>query len=450
MSNQNRKKIKNSAIWIVGGILLLGAASLFLLREGEAVAAEAVVNENVTAVSPRTASTHVNATGQVQSKQRVTLSFSVPGRVVSVPVRVGDVVQVGDVLTEQETAVLEIDLANAQQQLAIQEATLIDLQNGATAAELASAEAAVASAGAYLAQLQDGPRPAEIAVQDAEMSIYTASTWSASAVLNQVNNSNSADQIAAARAALAQAQAVLEQARQLNKAWADEETHRAMTQAEKVAAVAQDQLNTLLNGPNEHDQGVAQADLAAAAAQQGGMAFQTNTFLQGNTPEQIAVAVAQLAQAEANMDALERGASDEQLTMAETAVSQAQLDVAAAQDALDKATLRAPFAGVITAVHAAEGTVASGSVIEMINPDNLEIVLKVSEIDIGQLLVGQTVIVHTEVWPTERLESSIVSIAPGAVPDEERVTYEIRLAFPESEHPVRIGMTVSADLITEK
>lgn len=447
MTENKQRKRRKPILWIIGGILLLTIIGYFIFQQRENTVKAAP--EALTAVSPPTTHANLTATGHIQAAERATLSFGTPGRVVNVHVRVGDAVVAGDVLMVLDTTELEINLAMAQQNLAIQEANLADLRKGATVAELAAAETAVSSATAYLTQLQEGPRPAEIALQNAELSVYTASTYSAAASLQLVNNSSTDDQIAATRVELAQAEAALSQARKINDSWKDENTHRMLKDAEERVAIAQSRLNTLLSGPNTHDQGAAQAELAATAAQEEAAQVQTNIELRGGTPEQISAAEAQLAQAQANLDTLQRGTSDEQLLMAETAVSQATLDVETAEDALDKATLRAPFAGVITAVYATEGSIATGPVIEMINPGELEVVLKVSEIDIGQISEGQTVIVHTETWPTEKLESSITRIAPSAIAGESRVNYEIRLALPESEHPIRVGMTAVAEFIAK-
>ncbi|KAA3662656.1 MAG: HlyD family efflux transporter periplasmic adaptor subunit [Chloroflexi bacterium] len=447
MTENMQRKRRKPILWIVGGVLLLTIVGFLVFQQREIIV-EAAPKAS-TAVSHSSTPTNLTATGHIQAAERATLSFNTPGRVVIAPVRVGDAVAAGDVLMALDTTELEINLAMAQQNLAIQEANLTELKNGATAAELTAAETAVSSATTYLTQLQAGPRPAEIAVQHADLSVYTASTYSAAASLQLVHNSSAADQIAATRVELAQAESALSQARKINDSWKDENTHRMLKEAEERVAIAQSRLNTLLNGPNTHDQGAAQAELAAAAAQEEAAQVQTNIFLQGGTPEQISAAEAQLAQAQAALDTLQRGASDAQVMMAETAVSQATLDIEAAQDALNQATLKAPFDGVITAVYVTEGSIASGPVIEMLNPDKLEIVLKVSEIDIAQLQEGQTAIVHTETWPTERLESSITRIAPSAIVGESRVNYEIRLALPKSNHPIRVGMTAVAEFIAK-
>ena len=447
MAKNKTSRRKRFLIIAVGGLLMI-FVGLFLFRSDEA-ASEPLTDAPDTAVS-RTTTANLKATGRVNSTQRATLSFNSPGRIASVSVKVGDFVAEGETLATLETTELEINLQMTEQNLAIQEARLMELEKGATVAEMVAAETAVTSAQAYLTQLQDGPRPVEINLQNAELGIATAHTWSAAAAVQQVNSSNTADLIAAAEAELALAQGELHQAQEINKDWKDEQTHRLLTQAEDRVAIAQARLDNLRDGPNVHDQGAAQAEVAAASAQEEAAKLQNEVFLRGGTPEQISVATSQLAQAEATLDSLRRGASDEQLLMAETAVTQAQLDVEAAQIALDNATLRAPFSGVIAVVHAAEGTMAVGPVIEMLNPDKLEVLLKVSEVDIGQFDIGQPVIIHTETWPTERLESRIRTISPSSILDDNRVNYEVRFALPQSEHPVRVGITVVAEIITEE
>jgi HlyD family secretion protein len=105
---------------------------------------------------------------------------------------------------------------------------------------------------------------------------------------------------------------------------------------------------------------------------------------------------------------------------------------------------------VITAVNVAEGEIASGIVIELVDLNSLEVILNVDEIDIGALEVGQPAIITLESWPDTEIESEIASIAPNAVtgPDSAVVIYEVRLTLAESDLPIRVGMTANASLIT--
>ncbi|MDJ0754381.1 MAG: HlyD family efflux transporter periplasmic adaptor subunit [Ardenticatenaceae bacterium] len=444
MKLKNIKLKKQTILMMISAVLLLTSLTAFMLRPQET--SSAAITEEALPVESRTSRSTVTATGHVQAAQRATLAFPVSGRVVDVPVQVGDLVQAGNVLGAVDLTEQKIRLAQAEQTLVIEEARLAELKRGATDHELEAAAAAVVSAEAHLAQLQTGPRPAEITLRNAELSVSTAGTAAAAASLQQVNNSTTADQIAAARAELATAQGALEQARQINNDWKDEETHRALTQAEERVAIAQQRLDKLLSGPDQYDQGEAQAQLASAAAQEEAARLEADVYLRGGSPEQIQDAQAQLAQAQSALDRLERGASAEQLRMAEATVSQAQLSVDAAREAVDKAILRAPFSGVVTAVHVAEGDQANGPVIEMMNPDSLEVVLRVSEIDIGRLEMGQSAIIHTETWPAERLETHISNLAPGVINGDSRVNYEIRLPLPQSENPIRVGMTVVGEV----
>ena len=70
---------------------------------------------------------------------------------------------------------------------------------------------------------------------------------------------------------------------------------------------------------------------------------------------QVASARAKLAQAKASLINLAEGASDEAIAAAQAQVEQARLHLADAQERLDRATLRAPWSGVVSAVHVEVG-----------------------------------------------------------------------------------------------
>jgi HlyD family secretion protein len=173
-------------------------------------------------------------------------------------------------------------------------------------------------------------------------------------------------------------------------------------------------------------------------------------LLLGSSEAQIASAEASLAQAEANHAALVNGADEQQIAIAQAQVAQAQISLEEARDSLADATLVAPFDGVITAVNVAEGELASGLVIEMIDTGSLEVVLNVDEIDIGNLAINQEAIITLETWPDVEIESHVTSIAPNAAgsSDSAVVTYEVHLSLGQSDLPIRIGMTANASLIT--
>lgn len=440
---KNRKR----RVWIIVGVLALTAVCLtaYFFRPTPPQAAQPETGEIVAAfIGDLSAS--AAASGQVTPAREASLSFSTPGRVTEVKARVGEFVQAGDVLVQLDTAVLELDLANAQQTVAIQEASLAQLIATPSAANVAAAEAAVANAQASLDDLLAGPSDLERAVYEATVRQAEAAVWSASADLGSSQNSITQSQINAAQAALLQAQIKQEQAREANEDNTNQETDQALRQANEAVASAQAQLDSLLAGA---DTAAAQNSAAAAAARLDGSQADFNRQLAGATAAQIASAQAQVAQAESSLAALVAAPSAAELASAEANVAQARLAQTAAEEALAKAALVAPFDGVVTAVNISEGETASGVVVELVDPSSLELILQVDEVDIGALEVGQAAVITLESWPDEEITSSITAIAPNADTSGGTVTYQVHLNL-ASELPVRVGMTANARLITSQ
>ncbi len=395
-------------------------------------------------------SASTTASGQVQSGQEAALSAKTPARVDGIFVRVGDAVQAGDVLMQLDGSDLALNVDIARQNLFIKEANLADLLAPAEESDILAAETAVSSARSALEDLQDGPSETDIAVAKANLRASQASLWSASADLAGVNDSVTESQIAAAEAALIAAQLQQKNAREANEKETNQTTHDALQAANQAVAAAQAQLDALQAGPNSGQLGAAQGSLAAANARADGSQADLNQLIAGATAVQLANAESQLAQAEATLANLLDGPTDEQITIAEAEVEQARLNLADAESALAEASITAPFAGVVTAVHVNEGEIASSSLLELINNESLEVVLEIDEVDVGNLAPGQAATITLETWPDIKIPSEVLLIAPSAKndPTSQLVTYEAHLILGATDLPVRIGMTANANLIT--
>jgi HlyD family secretion protein len=146
---------------------------------------------------------------------------------------------------------------------------------------------------------------------------------------------------------------------------------------------------------------------------------------------------------------LQEGPTAEAVRTARARVTQAEVALADAAAALAEAAVRAPFAGVVTAVYVSPGEWAGGVVADVMAQDSLEVVLTVDEADVGALAPGQEAIVTLETWPDETIDSEVVSIAPAArAEDSALVSYELHLSLAATGLPVRAGMTASAQLLT--
>lgn len=463
---QPKRKLNRRWLWI-GGVALLLIVLFFVGRQFIGNAQDTANTENGQIVEAFVGdlSASASASGRVVAQRDARLSLSASGVVADIFVSEGDLVQAGDELLKLETADLERAVANAQAGLDIQEANLATLLAPASAADVAAAEAAVASVQANLNDVLDGPSQNEITAAEADVRAAEADITAAAARLNDLQSSASPEEIQAAQIALDLAQQAATQAAEQHSTilvtepgpfWGEgrladlEYSARvAAMQANADLAAAQETLNDLQSGDPNSIAG-AQASVAVAIAQRDAAQARLDLLLLPPSEAQIAAAESNLAQAQANLDNLLNGPADWQITQAEAQVEQARINLQRAEENLAKATLTAPFTGVVTAVHVNEGEQAGGILVEMVDNDSLEVVLDVDEIDIGSIGVGQSASLTLEAWPDEEIESAVTTIAPRASEsgDTALVTYEVYLSLGQTERPARVGMTANANLIT--
>ncbi len=467
---QNRSFWRNKWTWLAAGVVV--AVLLFLgyqqLRHGAAGQQVSAQAGDIVEVFVGDLEATASATGRVVPRREADLALGIAGRVEQVLVEVGDEVQAGDPLVMLEMGALARNVATAEQALIIQEANLAELLSGATAGEIAAAEAQVASAQAQLDSLLNGPTEEEIASAQANVDAARANVAAASAQVGQASTGASQAEISAAQQQVTVAQEAVRQAKEAHDRTlecfegpdgnqvcpllgAPEQQARAnLASAEANLATAQAQLDALLAGPSQDVVSGAQANVSAAAAQQEAAQAQLDLLLRGPNEAQIAAAEATLAQAQASLDALLAGATAERIAVAEAQVEQARIALAEAQENLENATLSAPFDGVVTAVYVAEGELASGVAVQLVDTSSFSVVLDVDEVDIGGMEIGQPAVITLESWPDVEIESEVSSIAPQASsdPGSQLVTYEVHLDLGQTDLPVRAGMTANANLVT--
>jgi len=111
----------------------------------------------------------VTARGTLVPVRWERLSLSATGKLLTLTVKVGDVVSPAQVLASLDTEELELGVALAQAELEAQEASLAKLQQGASSSEVAAAQAAYDAAVAAYEKQQAGPSPEEIIIAKADL-----------------------------------------------------------------------------------------------------------------------------------------------------------------------------------------------------------------------------------------------------------------------------------------
>ena len=450
-------------IWIVGMILLIAAAAYIGLNRLSNRQVEAPQTGEIVTVFLGDLSANATASGQVLVRREADLALGVSGQVAAVHVQVGDEVSEGDLLLALETTEWERAVESARHALIIQESNLATLLAPALAADVVAAQASVASAQANLDDLLDGPNQDEIAAAEADVRAAQGDVAAASSRLNALVAGANQEEIRAAEIELELAQQSATQAAEQHSTILVTEPSRflsagrleemefaarmAAVQSNADLAAAQETLDGLLYGDSDAI-AAAQASVALSAAQRDASQAQLALLLSGSSEAQIAAAESSLAQAKANLDKLLRGPSESQIAAAEIAVEQANISLQRAENNLTKATLTAPFDGVVTAVHVSPGEQTAGVLIEMMDTNSLEVALEVDEVDVGKIAVGQLAVITLEAWPEVEIEGQVASIAPRSIANNSAiVSYQVYLSFGETDLPLLVGMTANADLM---
>lgn len=154
-----------------------------------------------------------------------------------------------------------------------------------------------------------------------------------------------------------------------------------------------------------------------------------------------------LAEAESELRAGSSG------SVAEAEIQQAEAEVARMQAAIAERTLRAPFTGVVTAVHAKLGSTMAPNepAISMISAGALQIESYVPEINIPLIEVGDAAMVTLDAYGADvEFAARVVSIDPAETERDGVSTYRIILQFEDRDERVRSGMTANVVITTDE
>ena len=341
-----------------------------------------------------TSQTPLETSGTIEAK-KVAVVVEVGGQVSTLSVREGDVVAAGAVLAQLETSFLDAQIARAQAGVDTARANLAQVKAGARSEQVDQARAALAKAtvtrdGAAqslknVQAIRDNPQEL-----DAQIAQARAQHQAAQAAVTQAENQVKAAKIARDRY---QGATSLEDRAAFQIADSQTRAAEAGVQAARAARdgaqVALDLLLALRANPIQLNTQLhaAQAGYAQAAA---------------------AVEIAQ-----ANLDRVLAGATKEQIAIAEAQVQQTEAALEQLQVQRDKMTLRAPSAGLVTAlpVRVGENVQPGNQLLTLANLDAVHLTLYVPETQIGRVKVGQRVRVTVDGLSGRTFDGEVYFIA---------------------------------------
>jgi HlyD family secretion protein len=140
------------------------------------------------------------------------------------------------------------------------------------------------------------------------------------------------------------------------------------------------------------------------------------------------------------------------IAQAEARLRQAELAVERLELQLQTAVLRAPFDGVISAVylHPAEWGAPGNAVLEIVDTSRWYVETRnVSELRIGQIQLGQEATVHINAFASSELPAWVSAISPVAVVQQGDTTYTLVLELDPTDLQLWPGMTARAVIRTQ-
>lgn len=414
-----KKKVITGLILAITLLALLGTTACDALGGGSGE-----VSQQLVEVTRGDLTVSVAGTGKIETSREARLTFGSGGKVASILVEEGDEVTQGDVLAQLDTSALEMALAQAQVAL--------------TQAEVAVAQALLARQTAEygVKNIRDTEDALKLALLNAQINLGIA-------------EDNLSDTIK-------------------TYGWAEWETveselNKAKSYYESVLKRFQE---TSGESPDPLILVVERAKERLDAAQ-----ADYNNFLagRGNTKidlkkQQVEAAEVAATLAQKNLDELAEDIAIQELQVesanqsveqARQSVELARLSVSDIQRQLDEATIVAPFDSLVAMVPAKEGDVipspsmAPTTIIHLINPDYLELVVEVDEIDIPLVELDQEAVVTVDALAATVFKGVVTAVYP--VPKEVGgvVLYNVKVGLDVPENSgIKLGMSASADIVT--
>jgi HlyD family secretion protein len=406
----------------------------------------------------------VSVSGTVTPSEESSLSFQKAGRIESINVKTGNIVKKGQ--------------------------SLANLSNSSDYASVLSAKASLAQAEANLADIENGPSDSDLrlkedSVKSAKYNLYNANN-TVSDTLRSVNNSltdilqnklgnfftnnsgtyklnyNTCDQNLTSNVEI-QRLSVNKNITDVNNLVLnftltsdDNVNNENIDNAGNVASLAAKKVSNLLDDLNTlFTSSCAINDAALDSKRNTISTTRTNissTLSTINTAKsEILTYRNALSSANLSLNQLKAGATDQKIKSLKAQVDGAKAAVLLAEANNGNNFLTAPFDGIITAVNINKGEISSpnDTAISLISANNLQLKIKLAEIDLVKVKVGDKARVTLDTYGDAVNFDGVVSqVDPAATVNGGASTYYAKINFVNKDERIKSGMNGSAKIIT--
>lgn len=448
---QQRMKTRTALIIFV--LVAIGVAVVFLRNKEPII--ETISAERGTIVE------EVSVTGRVKPLEKVELSFERAGRVARLPVSVSEQVTEGMLLVSLENSDEYAKRAETAAALATQKAALAELRAGSRVEEIAVAEAKLSAAEAAVLDSREG------LLND----IRDAFTKSDDAVRNRVDQfiSNPKGESPQLDFEVSNDAAIEFERILIESTLTDWSALLAGLSLESDLRVEASSADTRL----------AQVQLFLNLVAGAVNGLKINASLSQTTVDgwrsAVSTARTNVETARANLSAAKEAlnaneatrtlrknellltkapATAEEIAVQEAKVREAEAGVARADASLAKTLLRAPFAGIVTALPVKTGEIVAANTIAvtLISENVFEIETFIPEADIAKVSLGDGALVTLDAYgDAVPLTARVMAIDPAETIIEGVSTYKTTLRFDETDRvEIKSGMTANVDIETNR
>jgi len=404
-------------VW-VGVVLIVLISAFFLMRDGDDKSIETQVVERVTVQRV------VDETGVIESPQEADLSLEKTGQVASILVVRGDVVSVGDVLVRLDQSEQQANLLSAQAKLKVEEATLADMKANAEGSTEPSSDLSITK------------KQQELLIENA----YTK-LLSGGLVAEPANTT-----FTQTPPAISGRYAGLEGMYIINlhrgSQWIDYEISVFGLETVRGIEIS----NTALSPLGTRGLFISFSDpvvdymktrwiVTIPNTQSSSYLANYNAYIAAKESGEVTV-----AGTEVNV---------EKIRSQEARVEQARAEVITAEAQLSKRTLRAPFSGIITDIHATEGEVISPAtpIASIISDGRYEVVVDIPESDIAHVSVKDVATVTFDAYDDIVFTAHVTFVTPSAKVVDEVSTFETTLQFDKVDERIRVGLSADVEIL---
>jgi HlyD family secretion protein len=352
-------------------------------------------------VTVKTIDVTLSANGSLLPIRQARLTFQTSAPVKEILVSEGETVQKGDTIAVLDTRDLQAALRDAQIARDQQQARLDQALAPPRDVDLAVAKARLNAAKSALAAAAQGTKPEDLQIAKLQIELAGNVLWQKQLQRDETLSLRPEFRNKPGQSANAQ----------------DIQLNAAAQQAEYDLQIAQEKYDKIQK--KTPDAGPVSSNSDAVLQAQ----IQLDRLIQGPTP-------------------LER----QQL---KTDLARADLAVQSAQDALNRATLIAPFDGLIVRNTLSSGAIPTAADLVLINDTSSYYTdLSIDETDIPAIKVGQPVALQVDALPKAIITGTVTRVDTTATPIGQLVTYTARVTVDPTPALLRSQMSITATITT--